>query len=86
MSGAAPTPTRSLAAAASPSGAYGVAAGVVEAQLQNLRTLKEWLMRKIERTVDEGAVRALLRLNDDLNTNLEREETRLVAQVGPRTP
>jgi hypothetical protein len=60
---------------------YGVAAGVVEAQLQNLRTLKAWLMRKIERTVDEGAVRALLRLNDDLNANLEKEESRLVAQV-----
>lgn len=67
----------------SPAGAYGLATGVVEAQLGNLRTLKAWLMRKIEATTNEGSVRALLRLNDDLNENLVREEGRITAQVSP---
>jgi hypothetical protein len=58
-----------------------MATGVLESQLANLRTVKAWLMRKIVTTTNEGSVRALLRLNDDLNENLVREEGRIQAQV-----
>jgi hypothetical protein len=53
----------------------------MESQLTHLRTLKAWLVRRVEATGDEGAVRALLRLNDELNAVLVREEGRLKAQV-----